>query len=314
MTLPLPRPEAPVEQEGAALPRYVIVTCARDEAASIRKTLDAVVGQTWRPARWVIVDDSSKDDTGAIVAEYAAKHAFITPLRLEQQDERNFSGKIQAFRRGLEALRGEKYTFLGNLDADISMEPGYYARILAEFKADPSLGICGGIVFTRMADHFVTTDYTDSSVAGAIQLFSRPCFEATGGYPAFRGGGEDAAAEIRARMLGWTVRKLPEVRVLEHRRTGSATASPLTACLRDGRRFRSLGYDPLFYALRCVYRLGDRPYVIGALASLTGYLQAALDGTPILLEPDVVTFLRGEQRQRLRSLRHGLVRRSSGRH
>ena len=37
---------------------YLIVSPARDEADYMRRTLDSVIAQTVRPARWIIVDDA----------------------------------------------------------------------------------------------------------------------------------------------------------------------------------------------------------------------------------------------------------------
>src|SRR3981189_1064338 len=57
--------------------RYVLISPCRNEAAFMRQTLNSVVGQSLRPARWVIVDDGSTDGTPAILAEYASRHEWI---------------------------------------------------------------------------------------------------------------------------------------------------------------------------------------------------------------------------------------------
>jgi len=51
--------------------RYVIVSPVKDEARFIQTTLDSVVAQTVRPARWIIVDDGSQDETPTILKRYA---------------------------------------------------------------------------------------------------------------------------------------------------------------------------------------------------------------------------------------------------
>ncbi len=43
----------------------------------MRRTLDSTLAQSAPPARWVIVDDGSTDDTPRVLAEYAAKHPCI---------------------------------------------------------------------------------------------------------------------------------------------------------------------------------------------------------------------------------------------
>jgi glycosyltransferase involved in cell wall biosynthesis len=283
---------------------YVLITPVRDEEDFVRFALDSVVAQTRPPQRWVIVDDASRDTTAAVLEQYAKRHDFIRIVRIADRGDRNFARKAEAFKRGLEELRECDYDFIGNLDGDISFASDYYARVLAEFDLDARLGIAGGIVYTNVAGRFETTDKTVDSVAGAVQLFRRGCFEAVGGYPALTWGGIDAAAEITARMCGWRVHKFPQLRVFEHRRTGSAQDRPLAARVREGRKFHSLGYHPLFYLARCVYRVIDRPLVIGSLAAMAGFFESVLMRRPIALDAGVVRYLRREQKAKLmRTLR-----------
>jgi hypothetical protein len=165
------------------------------------------------------------------------------------------------------------------------------------------------MVSTRIGDEFVSQEVALDSVAGAVQLFRRECFEGIGGYKPLPRGGIDSAAEIMARMQGWKVRTVPEIRALEHRRTGTATRPPLASRVNEGRRFHSLGYSFAFLCARCLYRALDRPRVIGSLATFFGYLHAKASRSPIVLPPEVVRFLRSEQQAKLaksfRSLIHG---------
>ncbi len=136
-------------------------------------------------------------------------------------------------------------------------------------------------------------------MAGAVQLFRRECFEGIGGYLVLPNGGIDAAAEILARKCGWKVRTFSRLQVLEHRRTGTATTSPLVARLKEGRRLYSLGYSFVFFAMRCVRRSMEQPRLLGSLAALFGYLSALAKREPIALPPAVVSYLRQEQRGKL---------------
>jgi hypothetical protein len=101
-------------------------------------------------------------------------------------------------------------------------------------------------------------------------------------------------------MKGWQVRTLPEVQVFEHRRTGTAAARPLAAKVKEGQRLRSLGYSFSYLLLRAVYRSVERPPVIGSAATLYGYVKSMIDRHPIALPTDVVSYLRAEQREKIR--------------
>lgn len=287
--------------------QYVIITPARNEEAFIEGTIQSIINQTVRPFMWIVVNDNSTDHTGEIVAQYASQHDFLKLVNLRGSVERHFGNKVRAFNHGLAEAQVCDYQYIGNLDADISLEKDYFEKVLREFEKDPNLGVAGGMVFTYIDGKFFSQDVALDSVAGAVQLFRRECFEQIGGYLALPQGGIDTAAEIMARMKGWKTRTFPDLRVFEHRRTGTATARPLASKVKDGQRFQSLGYDYLFLCLRCVYRLMDRPRVLGSAATLYGYFKGTINRVPIVLPPDVVRYLRTEQRGKLM---HFLRRRS----
>lgn len=279
--------------------KYVIITPARDEETFIEKTLQSIINQTVKPVKWIVVNDNSTDRTGEIVARYAAENGLIQLISLKRSEERHFGNKVRAFNCGLSEAQGLDYRFIGNIDADISLEKDHFEKLLREFDADPKLGIAGGMVSSCIGDRFVSQNVALDSVAGAVQLFRRDCFEQIGGYLALPLGGIDAAAEIMARMKGWKVRTFPELSVLEHRRTGTAKASPLGARIREGRRFYSLGYGLVFFCLRCIYRSMEQPRIVGSGAALFGFLQGLFKRDPIVLPPEAVNYLRIEQREKL---------------
>lgn len=287
---------------------YIIITPAYNEEALIKRTIQSMIAQTIRPLLWIIVNDGSTDRTSHIVRQYATHQRFIRLIDIERRQTRGFANKAAAFNRGLAEARKYSYQYIGNLDADIVLEPCYFEGILSEFEKDPMLGIAGGIVFTNINGKFFTTDETIDSVGGAVQLFRRACLDAVGGYLPLQHGGIDAAAEINAKMLGWKVRKFPNYKVFEQRRTGSAQARPLRAKVREGRRFHSLGYGVLFFLARCVYRINDPPFLIGSIAALYGFMESLIVGRPILLPSNVVAYLRTEQMKRLKRLTTYLTR------
>jgi len=293
---------------------YVIITPAHNEEAFIAKTAESVIAQSVRPLKWIVVNDASTDKTAEIIVRYSAQHSFIELVNLERRPGRHFGNKVSAFNRGLVKVKEVGYDYIGNLDADISLEYDYYESVLREFHKDQKLGIAGGIVYTKVGDNFITYDKTLDSIGGAVQLFRRGCFQEIGGYISLPYGGIDAAAEITARMKGWRVRKFTSLKVLEHRRTGSAQSGPLRAKVREGQRMYSLGYGWLFYILRCVFRVRDQPFIIGSIALLFGYMDSLLRRRPVVLSEEVVAYLKAEQNQRLKKLPATLLglERSSG--
>jgi cellulose synthase/poly-beta-1,6-N-acetylglucosamine synthase-like glycosyltransferase len=178
---------------------YVLTTAAYNEERHIASTLRSVVRQNIRPSKWVIVSDGSTDGTDRIVQGWARRYPFIEFVRLEKSDSHSFSAKVRALRVGFQLLSHTDYEFIGVLDADLSFEPDYFQSVLDRFANEPKLGIAGGNIAQLVDGKLVPRLKDMNSVAGAVQLLRRTCFEQTGGLPALEHGGEDAAMEISAR-------------------------------------------------------------------------------------------------------------------
>lgn len=60
---------------------YLLISPCRNEAEFMKSTLDSVVAQSETPARWIIVDDGSTDETAAILQCIDPPNsAQVTPL------------------------------------------------------------------------------------------------------------------------------------------------------------------------------------------------------------------------------------------
>lgn len=284
-------------------PRYVLVTPVRNEEDFVARTIAAVAAQTQLPERWVIVSDGSTDRTDEIVRQHMKTLPFLRLARRESAGKRDFNSKVLAIREGLRQLNEASHDFIGNLDGDVTFAPDYFATLLARFDGKPRLGIAGGLVHEDLGGAWRAQALgTDRSVAGAVQLFRRTCWEAIGGYRPLRYGGEDAAAEIMARQRGWDTRTFRDLEVRHHRRVGRDGSGALRAFYNMGWREAVIGYHPLFELVRVANRMRSTPLLLGGLSHLTGYLAAKLRHEPIGLPVDCVTFLRQEQMERLRGL------------
>lgn len=282
-------------------PQYILITPAKNEAVYIEKTIQSVISQTIKPVKWIIVSDGSTDQTDNIVERYLDKNPFMQLVRLERNKERNFASKVHAIRKGFENVRGVDYEYYGNLDADISFQPDYYEKILTEFSKNPALGIAGGIVLEKLGNakfhpQIVSEEF---SVAGAVQMFRRDCYEEIGGYIPLEKGGVDAIAETMARMHGWEVRSFQSIKVVHHKQTGTKKANILKAKYLLGIAEYSHGNHPLFQILKCLYRAKEKPMIVGSISRLAGYSVAFMREDKITVPDEVVRYLRKEQLQRL---------------
>lgn len=284
----------------SALPSYVIVTPARNEAQFIELTLRAVIEQTVRPLRWVVVSDGSNDGTDEIVTKYTAVHPWIELVRMPERAERNFAGKVFAFNAGYRRVRELDYGVIVSLDADISFDPGYFEFLLAKLAADPLLGLTGTPfreLSGRVYDYrFVSIEH----VSGACQVFRRECFEAIGGYIPVKGGSIDHIAVISARMKGWRTRTWTEKACIHHREVGTAQRTTLSSRFKYGIKDYVIGNHPAWELFRAAYQMLLPPYGVGGLALGVGYLWAMMRRVDRPVGRELIAFHRKEQMRRLK--------------
>jgi biofilm PGA synthesis N-glycosyltransferase PgaC len=279
---------------------YVLVTPARNEAAYIERTIQSVIAQRLKPLRWVIVSDGSTDRTDEIVDRHSGRHPWIELVRIGQRTERHFAGKVQAFNAGHARLTGLHYDVIGCLDADISFDEGYFEFILSKFADDEGLGVAG----TPFQEDGRQYDYRYTNVehvSGACQMFRRACFESIGGYRPVEGGGIDWIAVTTARMNGWKTRTFVDKVCHHHRPIGTAEIGALAARFRLGRKDYRLGGHPLWEIVRGIYQMRSRPYGVGGLVLMAGFLWDFLRQSPKSVDGDLQRFHRGEQMRRLHS-------------
>src|SRR5262249_47394676 len=95
------------------LPRYVLITPARNEEAFIERTIQSVVRQTVLPVRWVIANDGSTDGTAGIARAYAARYDWIEVVDMPARRDRSFAAKAHCFNAGYERVRPLNYEVVG---------------------------------------------------------------------------------------------------------------------------------------------------------------------------------------------------------
>jgi len=285
---------------------YVLITPARNEEAFIEKTILSVISQTTLPKKWIIVSDGSTDRTDSIVSKYAVQYSFMQLVRVDSEHHRNFSAKIHAFNAGYANLKSVQYDLIGNLDADVSFEPSYYETMLEKFRDNSGLGLAGGEIYEFYDGKGHAYNSSAWHISGAIQLFRRKAFEDIGGYLAIEKGCEDAIAGIMIPMYGWQVKKYPENKVIHYRRQGSANGVLYTR-FHYGRLEHSLGYLSLYEALKFINRLTEKPYLIGSIIRLSGYISAAIKDEQHIIPPEVKQYVRKEHIRRIKQIINELL-------
>jgi glycosyltransferase involved in cell wall biosynthesis len=277
-----------------------VISPVRDEARYVRHTLEAMIAQTVRPQEWLFVDDGSTDDTRHIIESYAADHPWIRVVSRENRGFRQLgSGVVAAFNFGREQLASQDYRYIAKLDGDMSFPPRYIEVMLARLEGDSRLAAVSGKVYRPENGGLVHEFMIDEMVAGQFKLYKRDAFDAIGGFTqAILWDGIDIH---RCRMKGFTTLSFhdPEARLIHHRLMGSSDSSVYRGRMRLGKGIWFMGYHPLYAIASGIFRMHERPYVVGGLIIIAGYFYAALRRERRYDDPEFIRHLRRWQMDKL---------------
>jgi poly-beta-1,6-N-acetyl-D-glucosamine synthase len=157
----------------------------------------------------------------------------------------------------------------------------------------------------RLDRHSYAHQFVNSThVSGACQMFRRECFEEIGGYVPVKVGAVDWIAVTTARMRGWQTRTFTEKVCFHHRKlgVGSGSHGKLHMRFHYGRKAYYVGGHPLWECLRGLFQVREKPFVLGGLWFIAGYVWAALRRSERTVSSELMRFHRAEQMARLRAL------------
>jgi poly-beta-1,6-N-acetyl-D-glucosamine synthase len=277
---------------------YVVITPVRDEEAYIQSTIESMIHQTVLPREWIIVDDGSKDNTGKIINDYSRRYPWIRAIhRKDRGFRKSGGGVVDAFNDGYRSLNCSDWNFIVKLDGDLSFDPNYFEKCFDEFERNPKLGVGGGVICYIVNGAKEFEECPTFHVRGATKIYRKNCWVAIGGF--WPVPGWDTMDEVKASMLGWTTNSFPDLHLLHHRSTGTAEGI-WAGLVKNGRANYICGYHPLFMLSKCILRLVRKPYIIGAVALMYGYLTGYLKRVPRVDDPEAIGYLRRQQLSRLR--------------
>ena len=277
--------------------RYVIITPVRDEEKHIEAAFESVRQQSLLPAEWVIVDDGSTDSTGEIIDRYAAQYSWIRVIHRENRGFRKSGGGVmEAFYEGYKALDLTDWDFIVKLDGDLSFAPDYFEKCFEYFLRDAQLGIGGGQIYHDVCGSLKVEENPQFHVRGATKIYRRACWEAIGGlWPA---PGWDTIDEVKANMLGWKTYAFTDLCLIHHRFTGSEEGL-LRDRVKHGVACYVSGYHPLYILASSVLRVTQKPYIVGSVAILYGFVKAHWNQSPRVQDRSYIGYIRGQQLRRL---------------
>jgi len=190
------------------------------------------------------------------------------------------------------------------LDADVSMEPDYFERLLEAFADDVKLGMASGAELVEENGVWVKRHQARETVVwGPVRAYRTDCLPDV--LPLEERMGWDAIDEFKANVRGWRTCTLHDIEYRHHRREGERDGARVRFWTTEGSAAYFMGYRPSYLFFRSLFRASQEP---AALAMLAGYAAAAIKREDRLSDPEAVEYLRSQQRLRTIWLRGREVR------
>lgn len=269
--------------------RYYIIIPAHNEAAFIGVTLQSLISQTVLPAKVVVVNDNSTDQTATIVTDFAEKHPWISLVNKTSEAIHLPGSKvIQAFQKGLKTI-DENYDILVKADADLIFPKNYFETIVKHFESDGRIGMAGGFAYIEKNGDWILENLTDKDhIRGAFKAYRKACFEQIGGLqPAM---GWDTVDELLCKFYDWKVVTDERLQVKHLKPTGANYNK--ASRYKQGEAFYRLGYGFIITAIASLKLAMRKGKPLLFLDYLKGFWKAKSEHQPLLVTQEQAKFIR----------------------
>ena len=207
--------------EQAAWPRVSVVVCAYNAADTIDDCLTSLSALTYPNAEIIVVNDGSRDATGAIARRYPRAQVIDVP-----------NGGLSAARNvGIAQATGEIVAYT---DADVRVDPDWLTYLVQPILSGRYVGSGGPNVVPPDDDwvaqcvarspggptHVLLNDRVAEHVPGCNMAFRRDALVSIGGFnPAYLRAGDDVDICWRLQARGHEIGFAPSALVWHHHRS-----------------------------------------------------------------------------------------------
>ena len=126
--------QAPTAEGVLSLPSLSVVVANHNHARYLPDSLAALDKQSVRPQEVIVVDDSSTDNSRAVVEDFAAAHSYVRMVRQVKN-----LGVNATFNRGLAEAKGDYVYFFA---ADDHVTPDFAKTYLSLLARHPQAAFC----------------------------------------------------------------------------------------------------------------------------------------------------------------------------
>ena len=272
--------------------KTVLITPFLNEETVIGDLIKSVIAQELQPAKWVLVDDGSSDNSVNIIKKITKDKDWISLVQLNHKSQKRSIGAkiINAFNSGLATISINDYDIIMKLDADLILPENYIKEITRQFTKNPSIGLCGGVCGLVEKGEIKLERKTNlDHVRGALKAYRRECFQEIGGL--VNRMGWDSVDEYKTRYKNWEVKVLPDLMVTHLKETNIKTGYT-RASFKNGIMLYTIRFDFPLLMTNVLKRFLWKPYIIQGLAILFGYCYAFLFREEKIIDKKLGKFIR----------------------
>lgn len=276
------------------LRNYILVTPCKNEEESLEMLIQSVCKQTNPPALWVIVDDGSTDKSPDIISKTTEQVSWIHSIYLVEEPRDLGIHVSEVYRAGFEYAtsyclkENYDYQYIGVVDADLYVEQNYFEVLINEFEKDSTLGIISGHVGNKVDGKLIWSDFREDLPNGGARLWSRKCFEETGGYAVTCS--PDSVSNVKAMIHGWGTKQIKDTTAVSIRPYASAQGQWF-GYKKLGSNNYYIGYSPFHIILKGIKLLyskdGYTKNGVG-IAYIYGYFKSYIQRKPQIEDEEIL--------------------------
>ncbi len=270
--------------------KFGIIIPAKNEEHFLRYTLESIVNQSVIPETCLIINDGSTDKTPEIIETYKKKHPFIYSLDSTDKPDYVLGQRIvELFHRAIEWFDKKQieYNYLFKMDADVRFGEDLFERIRKKLENE-KYGICSPSPFQyiRGKKKYIYSPLWHTN--GDFKVYHKACLKDILPLPSSLGW--DCADNILAMEKGWKTEAFRDIHYEQQRPIGKH--SKINARKRQGAGAHLLSYPIIYFLLKALHDTIHKPYIIGSLSYIYGYLQSATSGSVKILNKEQQKTLR----------------------
>jgi glycosyltransferase involved in cell wall biosynthesis len=282
---------------------YILITPCKNEGENLPSLIRSIADQTIRPVVWTIIDDNSEDNTGNIINDARNKHPWIFYLKLQGNRKRDIGIHLaEVMRTGFEHTinycrnNSIGYWYIGNVDADLSLDKTFFENLMIEFENDPLLGIASGGTDYTVGNRILPSKAPADEPSGGHMLVRKKCFEECGGFPVSYTA--DSVLKAKARLKGWKARRYEENRALEARDVDSAEGYWI-GFTKKGKASYYINLHPIHVMMNMAKFSLRFPYYVGIPYTLS-YVKCTLRREQRLADPELKKYYRNKWKENIK--------------